>query len=158
MALEPNDPLERAIEAARDEPLTGWEDFSASVMGRVRTIVRPSEPLLVHTPLGTTEHDDAGSETVLQSRVLVTALRRLFGTSPALDLADVRLEIEDRHLREIEVDLVCAYGVPLRPLAEDVRREVLDLLQQLVGPDPALGPATVAVHVVDVVVDPDELH
>lgn len=159
MALEPPDPLDRAIEAVRGEPTPDtWEEISTSVMGRVRTLVRPSQPLLVHTGDGSTVQDADGSETVLQSRVVVSALRRLFGTSPTVDLADVRLRVEDRHLEEIEVDLVCAYGTPLHPLAEEVRRQVLDVLRELVGPDPALGPASVSVQVVDVVADPSELH
>lgn len=159
MALEPKDPLDRAIDAVRDEPTPEtWEEIASSVMGRVRTLVRPSEPLLVHTAAGGVEQDDDGSRTLVQSRVVITALRRHFGASPALDLADVRLRIEERHLVEIEVDVVGTYGAALRPLAEQVRREVLALLRELVGPDPELGPASVAVHVVDVVEDPSELH
>ena len=159
MALEPNDPLDRAVAAARDEPPPErWAEISSSVMGRVRTLVRPSEPLLVHAGDGGTSHDAHGSETELQSRVLVSELRRRFSTSPVVDLSDVRLRVEDRHLVELELDLVCAYGTPLRLAAEAVRLDVLAVLGELLGPDPALGPASIAVHVVDVVTDPRELH
>ena len=158
MALEPTDPLDRAVSAARDEPTPEtWEQVSSSVMGRVRSLVRPSEPLLVHTATGTTEQDDAGSETVVQSRVLVTALRRLFATHPTLALADVRLEVEERRLLDVELDVVSAYGVSLPEVAEQARAEVLETVRQHLGPDPGFGPGSIAISVVDVVEDPREL-
>lgn len=159
MALEPTDPLDRAVSAARDEPTPEtWEQVSSSVMGRVRNLVRASEPLLVHTAAGATEHDDAGSETVLQSRVLVTALRRLFAAHPTLALSDVRLEVEERRLVEVELDVVSAYGVSIPDVAEQARQEVVATVRQLLGPDPDFTAASIAISVVDVVEDPRELH
>ena len=159
MALEPTDPLDRAVSAARDEPTAEtWEQVSTSVMGKVRSLVRPSEPLLVHTATGATEHDDAGSETVVQSRVLVTALRRIFAAHPTLALSDVRLEVEERRLVEVELDVVSAYGVSIPEVADQARQDVVETVRQLLGPDPAFAAASVAISVVDVVEDPRDLH
>jgi uncharacterized alkaline shock family protein YloU len=159
MALEPTDPLDRAVEVARDEPTPEtWEQVSTSVMGKVRNLVRPSEPLVVHTAGGSTEQDDSGSETIVQSRVLVTALRRLFAAHPTLALADVRLDVEERHLREAELDVVAAYGVSIPEVAEQARQDVLETVRQYLGPDPAFTAASIAISVDDVVEDPSELH
>lgn len=157
MALEPDNPLDRAIAAARDEQPEGWAELRESVMDRVRLVLLPSQPLLVRTPEGAVAQDADGSRTTLQSRVVVTALRRLMSTSPTHALSDVRLEVEDQRLVALEVDLVASYGLDLRALADDVRVQVVDLVRDLLGPDPDFGAGSVSVHVVDVVESPSDL-
>lgn len=159
MAVEPGpatpDLLARAIEQARREPFEetpqGWVELSDSIMRKVRTVVRPGVPLLVHAPDGGVQQDERGSRTFLSARVVLDELRRVLQAEPTHAPDRIDLDIDDSRLRGVEVDLVATYGVPLLPLADRVRTEVLSVLHELLGPDPDLGPASVSVEFVDVV-------
>ncbi|MEV5000614.1 Asp23/Gls24 family envelope stress response protein [Nocardioides sp. LML1-1-1.1] len=157
MALEPDDPLTRALAAARrTEP--GWVDVSSSVMRRVASLARPGEPLLVHTAAGEAAQDDAGSHTYLSSRILTTALRHLLQSAPTHAPAGIDLEVHERRLTAVRVRLAAAYGVELPELGEQVRAEVLAVVRDLLGPDPDLGPGQVEIAFEDVVPgDPREV-
>ncbi len=153
----PEDPLVRALAAARrTEP--GWVDVSSSVLRRVASLARPGEPLLVHTASGEATQDDAGSQTYLSSRILTTALRRLLQSAPTHAPTGIDLEVDERRLTAIRISLAAAYGVELPDLAERVRAEVLAVVRDLLGPDPALGPGQVEIVFDDVVPgDPREV-
>ncbi len=157
MALEPDDPLARALAAARrTEP--GWVDVSSSVLRRVASLSRPGEPLLVHTAAGEADQDEAGSHTYLSSRILLTALRRLLQSAPTHAPTGIDLEVHERRLTGLRISLAAAYGVALPDLAEQVRSEVLAVVRDLLGPDPDLGPAQVEIAFDDVVPgDPREV-
>lgn len=157
MALEPDDPVTRALAAARrTEP--GWVDVSSSVMRRVASLARPGEPLLVHTPAGEAAQDESGSHTYVSSRILTTELRRLLQSAPTHAPAGIDLEVVERRLTAVRLRLAAAYGVPLPELGEQIRSEVLGVVRDLLGPDPAFGPAQVEIAFEDVVPgDPREV-
>ena len=150
MALEPEDPLSRAVEAARrTEP--EWVEVQSSILRRVRASLGPSEPVLVHAADGSAEQDDSGSRTYVSTRVLRRELRRLLQSRPTHAPDRIELDLEDQRLRGVTVRLVAAYGVALPALAEEVRSELVALLRELLGPDPAFSGADVAVEFSDVV-------
>jgi hypothetical protein len=154
MAVEPGTPdaLARAVEQARREAFDatpqGWVELSDTIMSRVRGLVRPAEPVLVLGPDGP-EQDDQGSRTYVSSRVVVDALRRVLQAHPTHAPERIDLRLEDTRLRGVHLALVATYGVELRPLADEVRAEVLVTLRGLVGPDPELDAAAIEVEFVD---------
>lgn len=152
MALNsPDDALARAVELARGERPEAWPQVAASAMERVRAFVTPSVPLHAFAPDGGREFDDRGSTTRVASRVVKAALRAALDTAThtpdALDLL-----IEEGRLVGVEVALVGSYGTDLHALAEEVRTQVRDVVRDLLGVDPDLDDAYVAVRIVDVVV------
>lgn len=158
MALEPlehENALDLATAAARQEAADGapegWSEVAASVRGRLRSVLDPAVPILVHDARGRVDQDGEGSRTWVTDRVVKAALRRALQASPTHAPSALRLVVEDDRLRGVELDLVAAYGVELRPLAAVVRGVVLDELRELLGPDPAFGAADVAIAFVDVV-------
>lgn len=148
------DALGLAVDAARQEaaegPPEGWSEVAATVRGRLRSVLDPAVPILVHDARGLLEHDDQGSRTWVTDRVVKTALRRALD-DPAFAPSALRLVVDEGRLRGVELDLVAAYGVELRPLADVVRAVVLRELRELLGPDPAFGAADVLIAFVDVV-------
>lgn len=158
MALEHpenRDALDLAADAARQEAAEGapegWSEVAANVRGRLRSVLDPAVPLLVHDEQGRAEHDDQGSRTWVTDRVVKAALRRALQVSPTHAPSALRLVVDEGRLSGLELDLVAAYGVELRPLADAVRGVVLRELRALLGPDPAFGPADVTIAFVDVV-------
>ncbi|MDR6174911.1 hypothetical protein QE364_000971 [Nocardioides zeae] len=153
--LEHKDALDLAADAARQEAAEGapegWSEVAATVRGRLRSVLDPAVPILVHDARGRVDHDDEGSRTWVTDRVVRTALRRALQTSPTHAPSAIRLVVDGGRLDRLELDLVAAYGVELRPLADAVRAVVLRELRALLGPDPAFGPAQVAIAFVDVV-------
>lgn len=153
--LEHGSALDLAADAARQEAADGapegWSEVAASVRGRLWSVLDPAVPILVHDAHGRPEQDGEGSRTWVTDRVVKAALRRALQTSPTHAPSALRLVVDDDRLRGLELDLVAAYGVELRPLAAAVRAVVLDELRGLVGPDPAFGAADVAITFVDVV-------
>lgn len=152
MALNtPDDALARAVELVRGEEPQDWPQVAATAMDRVRSFVTPSVPLDAFGPDGAREFDDRGSRTRIASRVVRAALRAALDTAThvpdALDLV-----VDDGRLVGVEVALVGSYGSDLRALAEEVRARVLDVLRDLLGPDPAFGGEHIVVRFVDVVV------
>lgn len=146
-----DDPLARAVAIAREEPLEGgpqrWSELSEGIMSRVRTMVRPSAPLLVHprtSPLA------PGSDTWLAGRVVSEALRRHL-TTPGHAPARIDLGVSDGILTSLDVDLVASYGEPLLPLGDRLRDELVDLLRELIGPAPGLDASLVTLTFTDVV-------
>ncbi len=158
MAVEQGTPdvLARAVEEARREPFDdtpqGWVELSDTIMSRVRGLVRPGDPILVHAAGGGPDQDDHGSRTYVSTRVVVDALRRALMAEPTHAPARIDLSLTDSRLRAVEIGLVATYGVELRPLADQVRVVVLDTLRALLGPDPELDGSAISVEVVDVVV------
>ncbi|GAB3074911.1 hypothetical protein [Nocardioides zeae] len=157
MALEhlDDDPLGLAVDAVRQEAAEGapegWSEVAASVRGRLRSVLDPAVPILVHDARGRLDHDAEGSRTWVTDRVVKAALRRALQPSATHAPSALRLVVDEDRLRGVELDLVAAYGVELRPLADAVRAVVLEELRDLLGPDPAFGPADVAITFVDVV-------
>ena len=153
--LDPRDPLDLAADAARQEASEGapegWSEVAATVRGRLRSVLDPAVPILVHDERGLLDHDGLGSRTWVTDRVVKAALRRALQAEPTHAPSALRLVVEEERLRGIELDLVAAYGVELRPLADGVRAVVLHELRALLGPDPAFGPADVTITFVDVV-------
>lgn len=158
MAVEPRTPdvLARAVEEARRAPFDdtpqGWVELSDSIMSRVRGLVRPGDPILVHSAAGTPDQAEDGSRTYVSTRVVVDALRRVLVDEATHAPARIDLRLTDSRLRGVEIDLVAAYGVELPPLADRVRATVLDTLRGLLGPDPELDGSAITIEVVDVVV------
>ena len=150
MALEPQDPLSRAVEAARrTEP--EWVEVQSSVLRRVKASLGPSEPVLVFTADGSAEQDESGSHTYLSTRVLRHELRSLLQSRPTHAPERIELDLEEERLRAVTVRLVAAYGVALPALADEVRADLLSLLRDLIGPDPAFSAADVTIEFSDVV-------
>lgn len=153
--LEHGNALDLAVDAARQEAADGapegWSEVAASVRGRLRSVLDPAVPILVHDAGGRVDQDGEGSRTWVTDRVVKAALRRALQTSPTHAPSALRFVVEGDRLRGVELDLVAAYGVELRPLAVAVRAVVLDELRELLGPDPAFGAAEVAIAFVDVV-------
>ncbi|GAA1906570.1 hypothetical protein GCM10009737_04200 [Nocardioides lentus] len=138
-------PLQRATRAARAEEPSGWSVLADDVKRRARTITRPDHPVLVRL-------DADGSRTVVSSRVLLAAVRRLLGSAPTHAPDDVVFRVDDERLLAVEVSLVAAFGVDLVTLAEDVRAQVLEEIGSIVtGEGTDAPPLTVDVAVVDVV-------
>jgi hypothetical protein len=147
-----DDPLARAVAIAKEEPFEGspqrWSELSEGIMSRVRTMVRPGEPLLVHPR--TAPHLAPGSDTWLAGRVVSEALRRHL-TAPGHAPARIELEVSDGILTSLEVDLVASYGEPLLPLGDRLREELVEVLRELIGPAPGLDVSLVTVTFTDVV-------
>lgn len=156
MALEPTtpDPLRRALEAAKSaQPHDDWVNVSTSTLDRVRSLGRgPAEPIVVRDAAGDDAHDQHGSRTFVSTRVVVAALRRLLLDRPSHAPVDVRLRLDGVELVGVEVDLVAAYGLDLVELGDVVRRQVLQLVLDHLGPGGPLGAEHVHVAFVDVVV------
>lgn len=146
-----DDPLARAVEIARDQPFEGspqrWTELTDGIMSRVRTMVRPSEPLRVHLPEGSAA---PGSSTWLSGRLVSDALRRHL-TAPDHAPARIDLDVADGVLRSLEVDLVASYGEPLLPLGDRLRDELVEVLRELLGPAPELDASRVVLTFTDVV-------
>lgn len=152
MALEPRpDPLDRALQAARDEENDGWIELSQSIMSRVRSTVTPSQPVLAWTTAGLPTHDETGSRTWVSSRILTAALRRHL-QQPTFAPVAINLVVDDERLTGVEVSLATSYGVDLVALADAVRVSVHAELVGILGPDPDFRAADIAVHISDVVV------
>ncbi len=152
MALEPtSDPLDRALQAAREETPEGWVELSQSVMSRVRGLVAPSDPVLAFGAEGSDTHDATGSRTFVSTRVIAASLRRLLQGAPTHAPERIDLEVVDDRLVAVELTFVCSYGVDLRALAGRLRDDVLTELTSLIGPDPELGPAMIDIEIADVV-------
>ncbi|UAL28881.1 hypothetical protein K8W59_13785 [Nocardioides rotundus] len=150
MAIEITDPLERATQAARESSPHGWTQLSESIMGKVRTLASPGQPLLSYSASGSPAHDEAGSQVRVSSRVVVAGVRRAL-QDPSYVLADVSLHVDDQRLIGVDLDLVCAYGIELLAAAADARARAVDAVRSLLGPVPDFGPAQVEVRIVDVV-------
>lgn len=150
MAVEITDPLERATRAARASSPHGWTELSDSIMGKVRLIASPGQPLLSYSRSGAPSHDDAGSAVRVSSRVVTAAVRRAL-QEPSYVLDDVRLHAEDQRLVAVDLELVCAYGTDLMADAADARARAVDAIGSLLGPVPGFGPAQVEVRITDVV-------
>lgn len=130
-----------------------WPEVAATIKHRVRSVLVPSRPVLVFAADGRPEVDGAGDQVTVASRDLVVGLRTRL-QQPSYALADVDLEIRDRRLVGVRVDVVARYAPlqPLRPVLEEVWAAVRDLLAQRVGPDPDLDASRdVSVRVVDIV-------
>lgn len=160
MALEPttSDPLDRALQAAREETPEGWVEISQSVMSRVRALISPSKPVLTFTEGGDETRDSDGSRTYVSSRVVVAVLRRLLqgSTTHAPDRID--LDVDDARLVGVRVAVVGTYGIDLRALAATMHAEILEQLHELLGPDPAWGPSLLEIEITDVVAgDPNRV-
>lgn len=148
MALEPaRDPLERAREVARTSEPEHWIEISESIRGRVRSLVTPADPIVVDPDVPPSD----GSTTRVSSRVVRARLRRILQGRGTHAPQAIDLTIEDERLVGIRIELVGAYGVELRPLADEVRAEVVAAVVELVGPGSGVGPDLVEIHVADVV-------
>lgn len=151
MALGPEtDPVVRATRELRrraeaDEAPAGWPEVEQTVRERVRSTVRPADPVLV---LG--DRDDSGSRTYVSSRVLEASLRRLLRRAPTHAPDRITLRVEDERPVRLELSLTCTFGVDLRALAEEVRADARAVLAETVGADTG-RPLPVTVDVVDVV-------
>ena len=108
------DPLERAVELTRAEPVDppGWEDVAGSVMRRVRATVRPGRRIQVALP------DAGGGATYVSDRVLVAALRSALGDLDGLAPSRIRVEVADDRCTAVEVELVARYGTDLQLLGD----------------------------------------
>lgn len=145
--------IARAVEAARATPEddASWRAISSNVLDRVRRLMGPSEPVIVHAADGAPTQDAEGSRTYLSTRVLVAALRRLLQQAPTHAPTGIDLTVDGDRLVDVELRLVGAYGTDLRALADQLHVEVLALLRDLLGPDPQLGAGTVSICFEDVV-------
>ena len=141
------DPLERAVELARSEPVDppGWEDVAGSVMRSVRATVRPGRRIGVPLP------DDGGGATYVSDRVVVSALRSALGDLDGLAPSRIRVEVADDRCTAVEVELAARYGTDLLLLGDRCQQIVTRVLRGLL-----LGAADaveVSVVVVDVTLD-----
>ncbi|MDT9593508.1 hypothetical protein RDV89_10555 [Nocardioides zeae] len=155
MAVEPYDPFDRATDVARREARTtpdGWIEIVEAVRAGVRASVAPSPPLVTFGPDGTPSRDDSGSRTLVSERVVRTVLRRALDKAETHAPEDIRLVVEDGRLAAVEVDLVAAYGAPLAQVGEAVRVLLLEVLRDLLGPDPDFDAPHLGVTFTDVVV------
>lgn len=146
---DPPDPLARATEAMRRTEEPGWVGLSGHIMNRVRSAVRPSEPLLTYAADGGVAQDEAGSRTWVAARLVTTALRDSLRTA-AYAPSDIAPEIQDEQLDAVSVELVCSYGTDLLAAGGTARRTVEAVLADLLG-SRRTGPPVVTVEVVDVV-------
>ncbi|MDO9380405.1 MAG: hypothetical protein Q7T56_16295 [Nocardioidaceae bacterium] len=151
MAMTPRDPAERAADLLRDEPVDGWSEISASIMGQVRRTVMPSDPVVVHGPDGAVAQDDQGSRSYVSARVVVAALRTRL-TSAAFSPSAIRVTTDDDdRCSEVTVEIVCSWDTDFQHAGRRAREVVETTLLDLVGDDPAFDPDTaVHVHVGDV--------
>ncbi|WP_139977343.1 hypothetical protein [Nocardioides litoris] len=155
MALEqPSpDPLARAVAAARaEEPPATWPALAQNIRSKVRTVVGPSDPVLVRDASGATVLDADGSRTWVSTRVLLTLAREALTTATHA-AESVRFDLggdDGDDVVAVEVAVAVAYGSDIATVAADVRRAAGDLLDEQVGGS-ASGARPVHVEVVDVV-------
>ena len=104
------DPLERAAELARSEPVDSpdWEDVAGSVMRRVRGTVRPGR----RGP-GAAAGRPRGGTTYVSDRVVVSALRSALADLDGLAPSRIRVDVADDRCTAVEVELVARYGTDL---------------------------------------------
>jgi hypothetical protein len=151
MAMNPRDPAERAAEILRAEPVEGWSEISAAIMGQVRRTVMPSDPIVVHGEDGTAVQDEHGSRSYVSARVLVGALRtRLTGAAFSPSAIRIGTDDDDR-CTEVTVEIVCSWDTDFQLAGRQAREVVAATLVELIGSDPGFDPArAVHVHVEDV--------
>ncbi len=122
------DPLERATRAVRDDETPGWVEVSQSIRSRVRSVVRPAPTLTAFDATGRTEHGDRGSRLHVSERVT------------------------DDRCSTIHIGLVCVYGSDLQAEGAQVRAAIVEVLSDLLGPDPAFDPSRdIDIQIIDVV-------
>lgn len=147
--------LDRAAALVRqqvqDEPPAAWPPVAEGIRERVRLLVIPAEPIALHGPDGEAV-DDAGSRTIVSSRVLVAALRRALRGSADHAPERIRLDVDDEQLLGLRIELVVAYGTDIPDVAARVRAVVARSLADLLGDGLHLGRSLdVGLDVVDVV-------
>ncbi|WP_028473285.1 hypothetical protein [Nocardioides alkalitolerans] len=150
--------LERATSAMRAEPPDRHFDITSTVKQRVHGLVSAGRELVVHAPDGAPTHDAAGSRVTVAERVLRAAVRRAV-TGPDVAPDRLRVVVEEgtspsgaptQHV-DLELDVVARYGTDLRRVGDELRADLLVLLDATLGP--ATRPRLVDVAVVDVTPD-----
>jgi len=122
-----SDPLDRAADAARAEPVESahWDELSGTVMRRIRATVRPGRRVLV--PLT----DETLSLTYVNERVIVMALRGALGAVEGLAPADIGLDLVDDVCSRVTLQIVARYGADLHELGARTREVVGVVLRGL---------------------------
>ncbi|MFY0406971.1 hypothetical protein [Solicola sp. PLA-1-18] len=151
MAMNPRDPAERAAEILRSQPVEGWSEISAAIMGQVRRTVMPSDPVVVHGRDGRLAQDQHGSRSYVSARVLVGALRTRL-TGAAFSPSAIRITTgDDDRCTEVTVEIVCSWDTDFQLAGRQARDVVVSTLVDMIGDDPDFdADASVHVHVGDV--------
>lgn len=149
----PGDPpqasaLGLAAAALRRRADERWVEVSDRVVSRAMTVTRRSQPIRAQASSGPIQ---------VSEQVVISYLRAAIDeTVLGFALAHVTLQVSGRHeLSAVVIQLIAQFGVPLLPVADEVRRLALRCLESVLGPTPT--PVTVTslhVHFSDVIKGP----
>jgi len=140
--------LRLAAAALRRHTDERWVEVSDRVVARAMTVTRRSMPIRAQADSGPIQ---------VSEQVLISYLRAAIdGTVPGSAVAHVTLQVRGRdELSGVTVQLIAQYGVPLLPIADEVRLRAIECLEGVLGPTPT--PVTVIplhVHFCDVILGP----
>lgn len=142
--------LGEAAAALRRHTENRWVEVSDRVVAKAMRATRRSYPIRAQASSGPIQ---------ISEQVLVSYLRAAIdGTVPGSALTHVTLEVKGRdELSGVIIQLIAEFGLPLLPVADEVRERAIECLQGLLGPTPTpVSVLPLHVHFTDVVTGPPD--